>query len=356
MRSAVASLFGVVCTGFILSALPLRLGAQEATIAVTVAGTAANATLPESPLPQPAGLPSDGQQQPPGQQTAPAPGTPAQNGGTPNATDGNGQASGATPAAGAGQSSSSSQSTPPDAATPKSQKELADEQLKQQEKQRVMGVMATFNTTRDPNAVPLTSGQKFKLFFKSATDPWPFLLAGVVSSFDQASNSPPEWGQGWGPYAERFGADYSDYFIGNFFGNAVLPSLLHEDPRYFQKGKGKVINRILWAAGSSFWCKRDNGGWGPNWANVGGNFIGTAIARAYRPASERNWQDTLQDGLTVTIEGMPGAELIEFWPDIVRAHRRKQAEKLSKEEAAKVQHPVQDKKPEPDQKSAPDQK
>lgn len=219
-----------------------------------------------------------------------------------------------------------------------------------------MGVMATFNTTRNMDAAPLSPGQKFKLFFKSATDPWPFLLAGVVSSFDQASNSPPEWGQGWGPYAQRFGAAYSDYFIGNFFGNAVLPSLLHEDPRYFQKGKGKVINRILWAAGSSFWCKRDNGGWGPNWANVGGNFIGTAIARAYYPPSERNVKDTLTDGLTVTVEGMPGAELIEFWPDIVRSHQRKQAAKLALQQAAQDQkaaqgQPVtQDKKPEPDQK------
>jgi len=225
----------------------------------------------------------------------------------------------------------------------------------------VMGVMATFNTTRDPNAVPLTPGQKFKLFFKSASDPWPFLLAGVVSSLDQASNSPPEWGQGWGPYAQRFGSAYSDYFIGNFIGNAVLPSLLHEDPRYFQKGKGKVINRILWAAGSSFWCKRDNGGWGPNWGNVGGNFIGTAIARLYYPPSERNVKDTLTDGLTVTIEGMPGAELIEFWPDMVRAHRRKQAEKLAKQEAAQNpkaatdQQSTQDKKPQPDQ-TQPDQK
>jgi len=219
-----------------------------------------------------------------------------------------------------------------------------------------MGVMATFNTTRNMDAAPLSPGQKFKLFFKSATDPWPFLLAGVVSSFDQASNSPPEWGQGWGPYAQRFGAAYSDYFIGNFFGNAVLPSLLHEDPRYFQKGKGKVINRILWAAGSSFWCKRDNGGWGPNWANVGGNFIGTAIARVYYPASERNVKDTLTDGLTVTVEGMPGAELIEFWPDIVRAHQRKQAAKLTLQQAAQDQKAAQgppatqDKKAEPDQK------
>jgi hypothetical protein len=356
MRRAVSSLCAILGTGIVLAVLaagPARLYSQETPVSGMPAGTTAGATLPDAPFPQlGVGAANGDSQQASGQQTTPAQNAGAANGQTPatNTPAASGQAPNAAPAAGAGQSSSAAQSAPDETSAQKSQREIADEQLKQQEKQRVMGVMATFNTTRNMDAAPLTPGQKFKLFFKSATDPWPFLLAGVVSSFDQASNSPPEWGQGWGPYAQRFGSAYSDYFIGNFFGNAVLPSLLHEDPRYFQKGKGKVITRILWAAGSSFWCRRDNGGWGPNWANVGGNFIGTAIARAYYPPSERNVKDTLTDGLTVTIEGMPGAELIEFWPDIVRSHQRKQAEKLARQQAAQDQQASPDKKPQPDQK------
>lgn len=226
------------------------------------------------------------------------------------------------------------QSTSPQQPTDeKTKRELAAEQLKQQESQRVMGVMATFNTTRNKDALPLSPGQKFQLFFKSSTDPWPFLLAGVVSGIGQADNSYPEWGQGAQGYAKRFGAAYSDAFIGNFFGNAVLPSLLREDPRYFQMGKGNKTKRFLWAAASTFWCKRDNGKWGPNYANVGGNLIGAAIARAYYPASERTVSDTISDGLTVSVEGIVGAEVIEFWPDMVRAHRRKQAEKLARQAA-----------------------
>ena len=330
----VSSLFAIICTVLVSGAAPSRLYSKELSSPGTTAGLVAGAALPEAPVPVP-GVFAPGEQSQQGSGQQPAPAQPA--------ADPNAQAPNSTPTPGAGQSSSAAQTPADGTAAQKSQRELAEEQLKQQEKQRVMGVMATFNTTRDPNAVPLSVGQKYQLFFKSVTDPWPFLLAGVVSSIDQASNSPKEWGQGWGPYAQRFGSSYSDYFIGNFFGNAVLPSLLHEDPRYFQKGKGKVINRILWAAGSSFWCKRDNGSWGPNWGNVGGNFIGTAIARAYYPASERNVHDTLMDGLTVTIEGMPGAELIEFWPDMVRAHRRKQAEKQARLDAAMDQKAAQDK-------------
>lgn len=199
----------------------------------------------------------------------------------------------------------------------------------------MMGVMATFNTTLNKDALPLSPGQKFQLFFKSASDPWPFMLSGVVGGIGQANNDEPEWGQGVQGYAKRFGAAYSDYFIGNFFGNAVLPSLLHEDPRYFQKGTGNRTTRFLWAAASTVWCKRDKGGWGPNYANVGGNLIGAAIARAYYPASERTVTDTITDGLTVSAEGIVGAEVIEFWPDMVRSYRRKHAAKLARQAAGK---------------------
>jgi hypothetical protein len=217
----------------------------------------------------------------------------------------------------------------------KSKAETAAEQLRQQEKQRVMGVMATFNTTTNRDALPLSSGQKFQLFFKSASDPWPFLLASVVSGIGQAENSNPEWGQGMQGYAKRFGAGYSDYFIGNFFGNAVLPSVWHEDPRYFQKGTGSAGGRFLWAAGSTVWCRRDKGGFGPNYANVIGNFIGVSIARAYYPPSDRTVWATVQDGITVNAEGIVGAEVIEFWPDLARHMKRKHTEKLARQQAAR---------------------
>jgi len=225
------------------------------------------------------------------------------------------------------QGNAGSQSSSQQSDAEKSQHDKAEDQLKQQERQRVMGVMATFNTTRNPDALPLSPGQKFRLFFKSSTDPWPFLLAGAVAGIGQADDSYPEWGQGAQGYAKRYGAAYTDAFIGNFFGNAVLPVLLKEDPRYFQKGTGSFTKRVLWAASSTFWCKRDNGKWGPNYANVGGNLIGSAISRAYYPPSYRTVSDTITDGLTVSLEGIVGAELIEFWPDMVRHYKRKQAEK-----------------------------
>jgi hypothetical protein len=228
---------------------------------------------------------------------------------------------------------SDSQATAP-AQTEEEKRKESEEQLKKQEKQRVFGVMATFNTTTNKDAQPLSAKQKYRLFFKSATDPWPFLLAGVVSGIDQAEDSFPEYGQGMEGYAKRFGASYTDYFTGNLLGNAVLASLLKEDPRYFQKGTGKATTRFLWAASSTVWCKRDNGTWGPNYANVMGNLMGAAVSNLYYPASDRTAGGTIERGVTVTAEAIVGSEVIEFWPDIVRHHRRKQAEKLARQGGA----------------------
>jgi hypothetical protein len=254
------------------------------------------------------------------------------------------------PLAGAEQTSSSSNSPVPDqpgsqtpaaqsavAQTPEeAQRQKAQEQLKAQEKQRVFGVMATFNTTTNKDAIPLSAGQKYQLFFKSATDPWPFLLAGFGAGIDQADDSFPEYGQGMEGYAKRFGAAYTDYFTGNLLGNAVLASLMKEDPRYFQKGTGSYTRRFLWAATSTVWCKRDNATWGPNYANVLGNLMGAAVSNLYYPEADRTVGGTLGRGFTVTAQAIVGSEVIEFWPDIVRHHRRKQAEKLARQGGAKT--------------------
>ena len=309
MRFRTCVIAATLATWIALIALPSSLCAQSSEPGRNVA----DAGLPEAPQPSAGYGWSDEQTGPDSAQTlsAQAQSTAAQGG------------SGAQPAA-------------QEPKKEKSQRDTAEEQLKQQEKQRVMGVMATFNTTTNRDALPLSPRQKFRLFFKSATDPWPFLLASVVAGIGQLENSNPEWGQGMQGYGKRIGAGYSDYFIGNFFGNAVLPSLWHEDPRYFQKGTGSAGSRFLWAAGSTVWCKRDKGGFGPNYANVVGNFIGVAIARAYYSPSDRTVAGTIQDGLTVNAEGIVGAEVIEFWPDLVRHHKKTKAEKLARQEAQRL--------------------
>ena len=83
-------------------------------------------------------------------------------------------------------------------------------------------------------------------------------------------------------------------------------------------GSGTVTHRFLYSAATTVWCKRDNGTWGPNYANVLGNFISGGISNAYYPAADRGLGQTVDGALTVTAEGVIGAEFVEFWPDISR--------------------------------------
>lgn len=203
-----------------------------------------------------------------------------------------------------------------------SEEQRREEQLKKQEKQRVFGILPEFNVSRIPDAVPLKPKQKFGLAFKTLTDPGTFLFGGVVSGIAQAQNSFPGYGQGAEGYAKRFGATYLDSFDGAMIGNAMLPSLLHQDPRYFRKGKGNFASRFGYAVLSTFRCKSDSRNWQPNYSNILGNFAAGAVSNLYYPASQRGFVSTYQRAIVVSAQGAIGASISEFWPDIAQRLRR----------------------------------
>jgi hypothetical protein len=217
------------------------------------------------------------------------------------------------------------------AATGAAQKQSpsAQEQLEREEHQRILGVVPNFNTVDNAeDTLPLTPKQKFSLMWKSSTDPFIFVAAGFVSGIGQARDTNPGFGQGAEGYAKRFGASYADTVDGNLWGNAVLPILFKEDPRYFRLGKGTFAHRFLYSASTAVWSRYDSGKWGPNYANVLGNLISGGISNAYYPAADRGVSQTLSGAVTVTAEGAIGAEFYEFWPDISRHlfHKREQQE------------------------------
>lgn len=220
--------------------------------------------------------------------------------------------------------SNSSSETSQKPETPEKQRKRAHDELKKEEHQRILGVVPNFGTTDLQNAAPLSPKQKFELDMRSSIDPFVFVAAGLDAAEEQADDTFPEYGEGAKGYAKRFGASYADTFDGNLWGNAILPIVLHEDPRYFRKGGGNIWRRALYSAATNAWSKRDNGRWGPNYANIGGNFIGGAISNLYYPASDRGLELTVERALTVTAEGAAGSEFVEFWPDIARHvfHRR----------------------------------
>jgi hypothetical protein len=166
--------------------------------------------------------------------------------------------------------------------------ELADAQIKDQEKQRVFGFIPNFYVSYVPDAAALTPKHKFGLAWKSATDPVTFAAVGVVAGFDQAGNRWGAYGQGAQGYAKRFGASYGDVFAGTFIGSAILPSVLKQDPRYFYKGRGSKRSRILYALANSVICKGDNKHWQPNYSSIAGNLAAGGFSNLYYPANDRN--------------------------------------------------------------------
>jgi len=165
--------------------------------------------------------------------------------------------------------------------------ELADVQIKEQEKQRVLGVIPNFYVSYDANPAPIGAKHKFGLAWKSASDPFTLVGVGVLAGLGQAGDRWGAYGQGAEGYAKRYGASYANVFASTFIGGAVMPSVLKQDPRYFYKGRGSKRSRILYAVANSVICKGDNGQWQPNYSNVIGSFAGAGLQVLYLPANDR---------------------------------------------------------------------
>jgi hypothetical protein len=199
----------------------------------------------------------------------------------------------------------------------------ATEQLKREEKQRILGFIPEFNTANDADAASLSRKQKMQLAFKSATDPFAFVTAGIDAGLSQQSDDHAGYGQGMQGYAKRFGASYADSFDGTIIGNGILPGLLHQDPRYFRKGSGTFKSRLIYSMLSTVRARNDDGRWQPNYSNLLGNLAAGGISNIYYPQADRGAALTFERALTVSAEGAIGAFLYEFWPDISRKLAKK---------------------------------
>jgi len=167
-----------------------------------------------------------------------------------------------------------------------STEEIATEQERVEEKQRVLGFIPNFYVVYDRNAVPLTPKLKFRLALKTLTDPITILGSAFIAGADQAGST-PDYEQGAKGYGQRWGANYANGLTDIMIGGAILPSILHQDPRYFYQGTGTTKSRMIHALRTPFICKGDNGRWQPNYSSLGGYLASGAISNAYYPESNR---------------------------------------------------------------------
>lgn len=179
-----------------------------------------------------------------------------------------------------------------------SERDIAEAQVHMAEQQRVGGIVPNFFVSYIWRAVPLTSGQKFRLALKNAADPGNLLLVGTVAGVQQATNSFPGYSQGWKGYGRRYGADLGNLVSGTFIGGAILPSIFRQDPRYFYKGTGSVSSRFWYAVSRTVVTRGDNGRSQPNYSTVLGDLSAGAVSNLYYAPEDRTGAKvTLVNGL-----------------------------------------------------------
>ena len=176
------------------------------------------------------------------------------------------------------------------------QKDLATEQVKAQEQQRALGIFPNFYSTYIWNAAPMSSGQKYQLALRSVVDPFTFVGTGIFAGAEQWQNTFKGYGQGAQGYAKRYGAAYTDEALSRMIGSAILPSLLHQDPRYFYRGSGSKTTRAVYAISAAVLCRGDNGRMQPNYSYIAGAFISGGISNLYHPAGDRGVGLTVGNG------------------------------------------------------------
>jgi hypothetical protein len=188
--------------------------------------------------------------------------------------------------------------------------EIAADELKVEEQQRVLGVIPNFYVSYVKTAAPLSPKQKFQLAWKTTVDPVSFGLTAAIAGIQQAQNDFGGYGQGAQGYAKRYGASYADFVTGTFIGGAMLPSLLKQDPRYFYKGTGTVKSRVLYAIANAVICKGDNGHWQANYSGILGSLAAGGISNLYYPDKDSGAELTFENTL-IGIGASAAANLLQ---------------------------------------------
>ncbi len=188
---------------------------------------------------------------------------------------------------------------------------------------RIFWIIPNFSTSPTLKQYrPLSAGEKFKIARQDTLDPGAFALAALFAGASQASNSNPSFGQGAQGYAHYFGTAYGDLLIAGYLTEGVYPTLLHQDPRYFRRGSGRVLSRLFYSVGQIFLTHGDSGGTQFNFSELAGTSSAIAISTSYYPENRNAADVASRVGIQFGID-MATNVLKEFAPDLGRkfSHR-----------------------------------
>jgi hypothetical protein len=188
---------------------------------------------------------------------------------------------------------------------------------------RIFGVLPNYRTAQDGVEYhPITPKQKFTIAIRDSFD-WPgYFVSAAFAGIYQLENSNPAFGQGVKGYAHRLGTSYADQVIGNVLTEGLLPTVLHEDPRYFRKANGSIKGRTGYAITRIFITRKDSGNNGFNFSELIGNSSAAAISNFYYPESRTVSENSQKLALQLATDAISNV-MKEFWPDVKRKYFNK---------------------------------
>jgi hypothetical protein len=188
--------------------------------------------------------------------------------------------------------------------------EIAQAQVKVEEKQRVLGIIPNFLAVYEPDPAPLSVRQKFDLTSKTFLDPFSFAVNGIAAAVDQAQNKHKGFGQGAQGYGKRYGAVTAEFITASLLEHAVMPSLIRQDPRYIYKGTGTVGERAWYAISHSVICRGDNKKDQICYSRLISTIAAAEITNEFYPADSRYGQSLIFRDAAFGIAGHAAANLV----------------------------------------------
>jgi hypothetical protein len=189
--------------------------------------------------------------------------------------------------------------------------EMAEQDLKIEETQRLIGIFPNFFVVFHADAVPLNASQKLRLAFHVIKDPTNFIFSGFTAGVQQATDSFNGFHQGAEGFGRRYGAALASGSTATFLRDGAFPALMHEDPRYFYRGTGSKKSRALYALSTAVIAKGDDGRWRPAYASITGNLASGAISNFYYAASDRNGAALTFENGALSIVGVGVGHLLQ---------------------------------------------
>jgi hypothetical protein len=195
--------------------------------------------------------------------------------------------------------------------SPQAERAIAQQQVKTEETQRVLGIVPNYFVTYDKNPVPLVAKQKFSLGLRAALDPTHFLFAAGVAGLEQMTGQFSGYGPGPQGFGKRYGAALATTTTSELLRGSVYPSLFRQDPRYFYKGTGSTWSRTKYALDTAIIAKGDNGHWQPNYSAILAGLTAGAISNLYYAPSDRNGPALTFESGALSLAGVAFGHLMQ---------------------------------------------